>query len=154
MTRLIISFIMFAIYTMSCQSGQVEKSKIDNWETPAQAKNYLVKRGERDTYTGLKKVLEKNKFPFEVKDIKIPNGDYEEEIWEIFESVYNVLKDGDEVYFDITHAFRSIPMLVMVLINYAKFLKNIKVKSITYGNWEARDSENFAPIMDLITFSD
>ncbi len=66
---------------------------------------------------------------------------------------WGVMQEGDGVYFDITHAFRSIPMLVMVLINYAKFLKNIEVKSITYGNWESKDSENYSPIIELIAFS-
>ena len=33
------------------------------------------------------------------------------------------MQDGDELYFDLTHGFRYLPMLVMVLINYSKFLK-------------------------------
>lgn len=57
-----------------------------------------------------------------------------------------------EVYFDLTHAFRYLPMLVLVLGNYAKFLKNITVKGISYGNYESRTDDE-APIVDLLPLS-
>jgi len=130
-------------------------AKETNWSSPAQTNHYLVRKGERDTYTGLKEVIEKCLFPYDHTTVNIPNGNNETEIWQIFETVFGVLEENDEVYFDITHAFRSIPMLVMVLINYAKFLKNISVISITYGNWEGRDKDNnLAPIIDLTAFSE
>jgi len=130
-------------------------AKETNWSSPAQTNHYLVRKGERDTYTGLKEVIEKCSFPYDHTTVNIPNGNNEKEIWQIFETVFGVLEENDEVYFDITHAFRSIPMLVMVLINYAKFLKNISVISITYGNWEGRDKDNnLAPIIDLTAFSE
>jgi CRISPR-associated Csx2 family protein len=129
-------------------------SENTNWVSPAQTNNFLVKRGERDTYRGLNEVLNTLNIDTEFIPVNIPDGNNETEIWDIFDIVFNVLEENDEVYFDITHAFRSIPMLVMVLINYAKLLKNIKIKSITYGNWEGRDTENnLAPIIDLTAFS-
>ena len=130
-----------------------KKAKTDNWISPAQQNNPFVKDGKSETYQGLQETLLNNNYLFGVEPIDIADGNSEKEIWDIFESVYNTLNENDEVYFDITHAFRSIPMLVMVLINYAKFLKNIEVKSITYGNWEGRDEDNYSPIIDLITFS-
>ena len=48
---------------------------------------------------------------------------------------FNKLKEGDELYFDITHAYRFMPML-MVLTNYSKFAKTCKVKWISYGKTE------------------
>ena len=131
-----------------------EAAKRTNWNSPAQTTNYFVKNGERDTYRGLSEILKSSGLQtvFETEDIR--DGNNENEIWEIFDTVYNVLEEGDEVHFDITHAFRSIPMLVMVLVNYAKLLKGIDVRSITYGNWEGRDAEsNLAPIIDLTAFS-
>ncbi len=131
-----------------------KNAKKTNWTDPAQKNDRRVKNGERDTYKGLGKRLEEGNYPFIYEYRDIPDGNTEEEIWEIFQSVFDVLQEGDELHFDITHAFRSIPMLVMVLINYAKFLKNITVRRITYGNWEGRNEENFAPIIDLTTFSE
>lgn len=104
---------------------------------------------------GLQSRLQKMDLPFDVNTInKLPDGNTEEEIWQIFERVFDVLKEGDELYFDLTHGFRYLPMLVMVLINYSKFLKNTSVKSITYGNYESRNREtNEAPIIDLLPLS-
>lgn len=72
---------------------------------------------------------------FEAKSI--PNGYSEKEVWEIFQIVFDCLREGDEVYFDITTGFRSLPMLGMVLLNYAKALRKVDVKAIYYGNFEA-----------------
>lgn len=127
-------------------------AKETNWISPAQKDNKYVKEGKSSTYTGLKEILEKLNLPFDFEDVDIKDGNTEVEIWKIFIKVFEVLKSGDKVYFDITHAFRSLPMLVMVLINYAKFLKNIEVKSITYGNYEGRE-DNYSPILNLTSFS-
>lgn len=101
--------------------------------------------------TGLQSQLQKKKYPMTISPIyNLPDGNNEEEIWDIFMLVYGQLREGDEVYFDITHAFRYLPMLVIVLCNYAKFLKNIKVKHVSYGNFEGRNREtNEAMIVDL-----
>jgi len=64
---------------------------------------------------------------------EIPDGKDTDEIWEIFDIIYNALEEDDNIYIDITHSFRYLPMLLLVLLNYAKYLKNIKIKQITYG---------------------
>ena len=111
--------------------------------------------GEVIKCEGLCSRLQKMELPFTINTIKnLPDGNTEEEIWDIFERVFNELQDGDELYFDLTHGFRYLPMLVMVLINYSKFLKNTSVKSITYGNYESRHRvTNEAPIIDLLPLS-
>lgn len=111
--------------------------------------------GEVIKCEGLCSRLQKMNLPFVVNTIKnLPDGNTEEEIWNIFERVFNELQDEDELYFDLTHGFRYLPMLVMVLINYSKFLKNTSVKSITYGNYESRNKvTNEAPIIDLLPLS-
>ena len=104
---------------------------------------------------GLASVLETTHFPFPVIPVKdIPDGNDEKEIWRIFERVFSLLQEGDELYFDLTHGFRYLPMLILVLGNYSKLLKNVVVKSITYGNYEARNKEtNEAPLIDLLALS-
>jgi len=101
---------------------------------------------------GLETRLTRLKLPFEIKPILIKDGNDKDEIWEVFDTIFKLLKDDDEIYFDITHGFRYLPMLILVLSNYAKFLKNIKVKSITYGNYEAR-KDGIAPIVEITSFS-
>ena len=105
---------------------------------------------------GLASVLETMHLPFPVVPIKdIPDGNDEREVWLIFERVFDLIQEGDELYFDLTHGFRYLPMLILVLGNYSKLLKNVIVKSITYGNYEARNREtNEAPLIDLQSLSD
>jgi CRISPR-associated DxTHG motif protein len=66
----------------------------------------------------------------------IPEGFSEDDIWEIFNIVYDELEEGDDVYFDVTHAFRSIPLFSVVLFNFAQFTKKINIVEINYGAFE------------------
>jgi len=115
-------------------------------------KNHKTEKDE--PYGGLQKLLKNMELPCEIYSPTIPDGKNEEEMWRIFETLFKELQDGDELYFDLTHSFRYLPMLVLVLGNYAKFLKNVSIKYISYGNYEARITEtNEAPIIDLLSLS-
>jgi CRISPR-associated Csx2 family protein len=72
-----------------------------------------------------------------LREVQIPLGKSEEEIWEIFRIVSGRFEESDRVFLDITHAFRSLPMLALVLLGYAKVVKNVEVASICYGAMEA-----------------
>ena len=129
------------------------KATTTNWKVENEQR-FDKSRGIYVPYIGLQQQLESIHFPFHFEGISIPDGKDETEMWRIFETVYNLLKDGDELYFDLTHSFRYLPMLMLVLGNYAKFLKNASVCSITYGNYEARNvSTNEAPIVNLLPLS-
>lgn len=126
-----------------------EKAKESNWEVP-RGKRYNPKDAKEVDYIGLKSVFEQMQLPTPIKTIDIPDGNNEKELWGIFDKTYTVLESGDELYFDLTHGFRYLPMMVLVLGNYAKFLKHTEVRSITYGNYESRDKEtNIAPIINI-----
>jgi CRISPR-associated DxTHG motif protein len=65
------------------------------------------------------------------------------------------LKTKDKLYLDITHGFRYLPMLLLVLSNFAKKTKNIAVSHISYGNFEARSIETkIAPFVDLFPLAE
>lgn len=117
-----------------------------NWEQGTDRKG--------NKYEGLRNELEKMNLPVHVSDISIPDGKSEKELWDIFDKAFAVIQVNDEIYLDLTHSFRYIPMLMLVLINYAKFLKNITIKSITYGNWEARNEQDVAPFIDLLPLAE
>ncbi len=104
---------------------------------------------------GLERVLTESGFPSSVKAIRhIPEGRNNDEINSVFESIFDAIKEGDQLYFDLTHAYRYLPMLILVLGNYAKFLKDVTVKSITYGNWEmSEQGTKPAPIINLLSLS-
>lgn len=121
-----------------------------NWDKNI-SKRLNHKTEQEESYMGLEQVLQDMNLPCPVETIDIPDGKNEEEMWAIFNAVYGTLLPNDELYFDLTHSYRYLPMLVLVLSNYAKFLKGVKVKHISYGNYEARDTaSNEAPLMDIL----
>lgn len=125
-------------------------AKDTNWDKNI-AKRMNYKTGHEEDYVGLEQALQDMNLPCPIETIDIPDGKNEEEMWKIFNAVYDALKPNDELYFDLTHSYRYLPMLVLVLSNYAKFLKDVKVKHISYGNYEARNTEtNEAPLMDIL----
>ena len=125
-------------------------AKDTNWHKSI-TKRFNRKTETEEPYEGLEQILNNMHLPCPVETLSIPDGKNEEEMWTIFNTVYNALKPNDELYFDLTHSFRYLPMLVLVLGNYAKFLKDVKVKHISYGNYEARNTEtNEAPLMDIL----
>ena len=83
-------------------------------------------------------------------------GMNELEIFENFNLIIKLqdeLEDGDEVYLDITHSFRSNAFWMFLVMNYLTDVedKNITVKAITYGMLEAQ-KDGIAPVVDLNAF--
>lgn len=110
--------------------------------------------GEVIKQQGLRDRLDACNLAMPVEPIDVLPGNNETEIMTIFTTLFNLLQEGDELFFDITHGFRYLPIIALVLGNYSKFLKNVKVEWIGYGNYEARDREsNIAQVVDLTTMS-
>ena len=84
--------------------------------------------------------------------VDIPRGQSEDELWTIFGCFTTSLHENDEVIFDVTHAFRSLPILVLLAAAYLKVAKSIKLNSILYGAYEARDESRRVPVFDLTPF--
>ena len=127
-----------------------KKARELNWnKTIAERKRYGKETSE--PYKGLEAVLQEMNLKAQVEDKDIKDGMNKEEIWEVFQTIYDTLQEGDELHLDLTHSFRFLPMLLLVLGNYAKFLKGITIKNIVYGNYEARNlANNEAPIISLL----
>ena len=95
----------------------------------------------------------------QIEEHDIEAGFSEEEIWDIFDTVYAKLLPNDQIFFDVTHAFRSIPLFSIVLFNYSKFMKGTKLVSIMYGAFEKLGpafkvkeqpvEKRVAPVIDL-----
>jgi CRISPR-associated Csx2 family protein len=72
----------------------------------------------------------------------------EQSIWELFNIIYNHIDENTDLLIDITHGFRSLPIVSLVIINYARFLKNINIMGIYYGAFEGKNDLG-VPIIDL-----
>ena len=81
----------------------------------------------------------------------IPFGKSKEEFWEMFRVIHEQIDvEEKEVYLDITHGFRAIPLLVSTVINLFTKVKRAEVKGLFYGINEAKDEKNRAPVVDLL----
>ncbi|WP_298402269.1 TIGR02221 family CRISPR-associated protein [uncultured Chloroflexus sp.] len=90
-----------------------------------------------------------------VEPIHIPDGRDDAELWEIFQRVVNSIDEGEEVIFDITHGFRSLPFLSFLAAAYLRKAKKIQLKHVFFGNFAARDQSvtpNRTPVLDLTNF--
>lgn len=127
----------------------------------AKKKNWLDD-GHNVPNEGLQKRLEQLKLEVNIKAINIPTGNNQQEIWEIFKIIHNSFRENEEVIIDITHAFRYLPLLLTILLNYSKLIKNIKVMGIYYAAFESLGSINeirkidtnkrLVPIFNLTAF--
>ncbi len=121
----------------------------------AMKKNYL----DCDCRKGLKNcILEgtdvKNN---QLEKIDIPDGKNEKELMEVFSKIYDTIEPGEELILDVTHSFRSLPMLLLSVVVFAETVKKIKLNGIYYGAYEAKekkDGVDIAPVFDLTTFID
>lgn len=83
----------------------------------------------------------------------IPSGQNEKELWQIFDTLTTSLSTGDEIVFDITHAFRSIPILALLAVTFLQTAQDVQMKHLLYGAYDAREKEtNRAPVFDLTPF--
>lgn len=127
-----------------------EKARQENWDKTLQVRSRYGANEEPQEYIRLEQVLEEKHYAAKIEGVDIPDGLNTEEMWKVFEAMYNKLEDGDRLYIDITHGFRYLPMMILVLCQYASFMKKTSICSLTYGNFEAMDRQaNEAPLMDL-----
>lgn len=91
--------------------------------------------------------------PVRVTPVDIPDGRSQREVWEIFDAMTEHLQAKDHVLFDITHAFRTLPILAFIAAAYLRVARGVEIEGIYYGAYEARDEQtNETPVFDLTSF--
>ena len=89
------------------------RAKELNWnESIKNKKNPRTQQEEE--YIGLERIIDDMNLPFDVKPIDIPDEKGENEIWEIFKILISddaddgepIIREDDELYFDLTHGYR------------------------------------------------
>ncbi len=85
------------------------------------------------------------------RKVVIPYGKSKEEFWEMFRIINSEVDvSGKDIYLDITHGFRAIPLLVSTVANLFSKVKGATVKGIFYGIFEAKDYKGRTPVVDLL----
>ena len=72
--------------------------------------------------------------------------------WNTFEQLFNVIENGDELCVDLTHGYRSIPVIFSAAINFLQKTKKIQLTHVFYGAYE-KDRKQ-APLVDMRSFFD
>ena len=68
--------------------------------------------------------------------------------WSWFEQILNLVDDGDNVWFDMTHGYRAFSIVLSAALNFIQRTKNINLQAVYYG---AHDAPN-RPIIDMVDF--
>ncbi len=139
------------VYRFFCEKNKIELDE-DYWIALGEFSdkaNHQTQPEDFD-YTQLEQVLGNG------SRVKImPYGLNQAEQWSIFEGLEDLLSDttlDEEIYLDITHSFRSMPLFSMTSIMYIQDVlgKHIQFKGIFYGMLEVmREFDDIAPIVDL-----
>ena len=86
----------------------------------------------------------------------IDYGINDEQIWSNFETflqISDLINDGDELYLDITHSFRSLAIMSFVMTQFTASIsdKKFEIKAMLYGmlEYQSENEERIAPIVDL-----
>lgn len=90
------------------------------------------------------------------KSFIVDYGINEDELWSNFEKFLEISKyieDGDELYLDITHSFRSLALMSFVMTQFASSIseKNFKIAGVYYGMFEhsSETEDKTTPIVDI-----
>ena len=84
--------------------------------------------------------------------IDIPSGRTADELWQIFTTIANAIPENARLVIDVTHGFRSQPIIVLAIALYLQTAKNITIEKIIYGAFDGRRNDNIAPVLDLTPF--
>ncbi len=84
----------------------------------------------------------------EYEKVVIPFGTNHQEFWQIFEILSGLDVENKDVYMDLTHGFRSIPLFISTVMNFFEKVKNAKIKGVYYGMFEVQS--DIKPIIDML----
>ncbi len=116
----------------------------------------MLTQGVRDDDSWRELESQPQRYPSEICPITIPDGKNEQELWIIFQQITaEAVEDEDELVFDITHGFRSIPVLGLLAVAYLKQVKHVRIRYLLYGAFEAVPrEEKTKPVFDLTPFAE
>ncbi|MDI6871117.1 MAG: TIGR02221 family CRISPR-associated protein [Bacillota bacterium] len=88
-------------------------------------------------------------------EVLLPHGRAEDEMWLIFNALTHATAEGDEIVLDITHGFRSLPVLAVLAAVFLQVAKRVHLRRLVYGAYDAKTGDGElaeAPVFDLTPF--
>jgi len=99
----------------------------------------------------------------ELESRPVPLGQNEAQLWEIFQAITDAVKPGERVAFDVTHGFRTFPMIGLLAAAFLQAGLDVELQAVLYGAWEARDESaqppstpvfDLSPMLELLRWAD
>ncbi|WP_456386733.1 TIGR02221 family CRISPR-associated protein [Desulfolithobacter sp.] len=137
-----VRFVQEATIQWFCRDWNENDQLVILTTNESRAKNWLDnghrdREGKKLDREGLRTRLNRMDLLPRVREVLVASGKNQQEIMDIFQTMYDLLKPGDQMYLDLTHALRHLPLLALAMLNYAKAMKEIQVHAIGYGAMEA-----------------
>lgn len=109
---------------------------------------FLTKEARENTFPQFKAEL--SSFSGGIKDIDIPLGATQDELWEIFNTLNDAVGESDEVAMDVTNGQRSLPMLALLTAAFMKTARDVSVSHLLYGAFDVGGAcQGVTPMFDL-----
>jgi CRISPR-associated DxTHG motif protein len=86
----------------------------------------------------------------EYESVPIPAGRSEAELWDIFNAIVEAVPEGAELVMDVSHGFRSQPILALAVLQLLQVVKRVRVKRVLYGAFDTETKQ--ADFFDLTPF--
>lgn len=137
--------------TVHTKETAIFPEAVVEWRKPQKTFVLLTEEAENsENWETLKHAIQDKT---QLEPVRIPAGKNSDELWELFVRMDQCVQDNDEVVIDITHGFRSLPLIALLAVAYLKQVKQAKIQHILYGAFEAR-SEGITPVFDLTPFAE
>ncbi len=91
-----------------------------------------------------------------ITPIPINNGQDVAELWKTFAKISDTVNYRDILHVDVTHGFRTLPMVLLWTLDYVRRVKGAEIVEVSYGAYEAKppNGKSSRPTWDLRPFLD
>jgi len=72
--------------------------------------------------------------------------------WKWFEQILDCIEKDDELTVDLTHGYRSTPIVFSTAINFLQKARGVKLNAVYYGAYEKIKDLGYAPLVDMKDF--
>lgn len=76
-------------------------------------------------------------------------GDREEDQQAMWCAIDDHVKQGDDLVMDVTHAFRSLPILASFMVMYLRWAKDVQSVDLVYGAFGMGEDRRITPVVHL-----
>jgi CRISPR-associated DxTHG motif protein len=105
----------------------------------------------RTNYGKLRAELKRHGFT-KISRLKIHEDMTAKGQWRCFEEILRRIEFNDQLTVDMTHGFRSTPIVFSAAINFLQKARNVSLQAAYYGAFEKKDVKGCAPIIDMKDF--